>query len=283
MLEAPAPNLNESSLHARRLRNWCQTSDTRIPDPRSAAALVDRLGIATLFPGSPEVPNLFHAYMGNPEAKIDSGHDSPSGQVYGWRWELGRAGAAFYTSIVRRRPTWVSWALLPAVLRLLAEPRTADELLDLGVISGDAHRIARVLDDAEQPLSTGDLRREAGFPTGKDHRAAYLKAIDELETRLLLAKVFSTQDLDMYHVLVSTRYPEPVERAERMTRAEALDQLLTTYLPPAAYALPARLAKHLGIPEGELRAGLEDLSARGLAREIALASEKTPCYVWKGD
>lgn len=270
-------------LDAQRLRSWSQAPETRCRDPQSAAALIDRVGIATLFPASPEIPNLYHAYIGNPDAPTDSGHDSPSGHVYGWRWDLGRAEAAFYTAIVRRRPTWVSWVLLPAVFRLLAESRTSDELFDLGVISDGAYRIARVLDDAEEPLRTSDLRREADFPKGKEHRAAYLKAIDELETRLLLAKVFSTEDLDMRHALVSARYPEHVERAERMTREEALTQLLTTYLPHAAYAVPSRLARHIGIQEGELRAGLELLKDLGFVREMALPSEKTPCYAWEGE
>jgi len=273
----------ESTLYRRRLEHWSQTPQTRIPNSLQAATLTNQVGLATLYPASPEIPNLFHAYMGRPDAPTDSGHDSPSGHVYGWRWDLGRAEAAFYTAIVRRRPTWVSWALLPAVIRLLGEPRTPDELYDLGAISPDAYRIARVLESAERALSTGELRREAGFPVGKERRAAYLKAVDELETRMLLAKVFSVDDLDMRHALVSVRYPEHVEAAEQVTREEALDRFLATYLPRAVYAVPARLAKHLGLPEGELRAGLEQLRATGRVSVMALPFEETPCYVWEGE
>ena len=39
--------------------------------------------------------------------------DSPAGEVYVWRWALGRKEVAFYSAIVRKRPTWVSWTLLP--------------------------------------------------------------------------------------------------------------------------------------------------------------------------
>lgn len=263
-----------------RLERWCQTSETRISGPDEAAALIDRVGIATLYPASPEIPNLFHAYVGNPDALTDSGHHTPSGQVYGWRWDLGRAEAAFYTSIARHRPTWVSWTLLPAVLRLIAEQRTPDELYDLGVISPNAYRIAQVLEEAGGALSTGDLRREAGFPIGKEQRAAFLKGVDELEIRLLLAKVFSNEDLDMRHSLVSVRYPKHVQAAESMTRDEALDCFLLTYLPQAVYVAPQRLAKHLKIAEEEFHAGLERLLVAGRLRAVTHPVEKTVCYAW---
>src|SRR5947209_6667615 len=96
---------------ASRLARWRQTPETRIANPDEARRLIDQVGVATLYPASPEFPNLFHAFMGDPDAKTDSGHDSPSGQVYAWRWALGRQGTAFYSVLVRGRPTWVSWAL----------------------------------------------------------------------------------------------------------------------------------------------------------------------------
>ncbi|HEX8918666.1 MAG TPA: hypothetical protein VF898_09190, partial [Chloroflexota bacterium] len=110
--------MNENLLQ-QRLVSWCQTPDTKIADSAQAASLIERVGVATLYPVSSEIPNLFHAYTGDPAAVTDSAWDTPSGHVYAWRWELGQKEAGFYTSLVRGRPTWVSWALLPAVLRLL--------------------------------------------------------------------------------------------------------------------------------------------------------------------
>ena len=238
--------------------------------------------MATLFPASTEVPNLYHAFMGDPEAQTSSEWDSPAGHVYGWRWALGRKEAAFYTAIVRKRPTWVSWALLPAMLRLRGELRTPDELYDLGVISANAYRIAQVLEASGGVLSTAKLRREAGFPTGKEHRAAYLKAVEELDTRLLLAKVFSEDDMDMRHALVSVRYPQHVDAAEQMARREALHRFLLAYLPQAVYAVPSVLARHLAIPEAELRAGLDELVAASKASPVIPPQSRSVCYAWEG-
>ena len=267
-------------LHPRRLRKWGQTAETRIPDPEAAARLIERVGIATLFPASPELPNLFHAYTGDPDARASSKWDSPAGHVYGWRWNLGRAEAAFYSAIVRKRPTWVSWSLLPAVLRLCGDLRAPDELFDTGQISANAYKITQVLEASGPVLSTGELRRQAGFPTGKQHRAAYLKAVDELDTRLLLAKVFSPDELGMHHALVSGRYPDHVEAAERMSCEEALHQFLLTYLPQAAYIVPEILAKHLRLSEGELCAVLQELRDAGQVVSTPLPGQKDQRYVW---
>lgn len=247
-------------IEQRRL-NWCQTPETRIPDPDAAARFVERVGIATLFPVSPEIPNLFHAYVGDPEAQTDSKWDSPSGHVYTWRWALGKREAAFYGAVVRKKPTWVSWTLLPVVLRLFGELRLPEDLYAAGELSPGAFRVAQALTAAGGVLSTGELRRSAGFPIGKDQRAAYLKAIEELDSRLFLAKVFAPDetDNDMSHALVRLRYPDAIAAAERLTHEEAVDTFLRTYLEAAVFVNPRVLGKHLRIPEGGLREGLHRL------------------------
>lgn len=273
-------NLDMEALRQRRLCQWRQTAETRLPGPEAAAELIERAGIATLFPASPELPNLYHAYSGDAGATVASEWDSPAGEVYTWRWVLGRRAVAFYTAIVRNRPTWVSWRLLPALLRLRGELRALDEVFDGGEISEHAYRVAQALEESGGVLGTGELRRQAGFPTGKTQRAAYLKAVEELDTRLLLAKVFGQDDEEMRHALVGVRYPEHVAAAERLSRADALDQMLAAYLPSAVYAVPTPLARHLKLPEAELRAGLNRLVDAGHAVTTVLPGQSGVCYVW---
>jgi hypothetical protein len=275
--------LTDNPLLAHRLRNWQQTRDTRIPDSAAAAALIARLGIATLYPVSSEVPNLFHAYLGDPEAKTDSAWDTPSGHVYAWRWDLGRMEAGFYAAIVRGRPTFVRWDLLPALLRLRGELRTSDELYDLGALSDNAYRIVQALEESDGALGTGELRKAADFPTGKEHRAAYLKAVDELDTRLILAKVFSPDDTEMRHTLVASRYRRQVDEADLLSEDDALDRVLLAYAPPAVYVVPTLLAKHLKLAEDRLRAALERFRARDEMRVGVVAGIKGDVYIWHGE
>lgn len=274
--------IDVETLRVRRLAGWRQTLQTRIAGPDDAVTLIEQVGVATLYPASPEIPNLYHAYMGDPTAPTSPEWDSPSGEVYTWRWTLGRRGAAAYLVLVRHRPTLVRWSLFPAVLRLCAETRTPDELYDAGALSADAYRVARALEEAGGVLSTGDLRRAADFPTGKSSRAAYLKAVDELDRLLLLAKVFAPGEDDLRHALIQRHYAEHAVTAERLTREEALARVLAAYLPAAAYAVPAMLARHLKLPEAELRAALDCLVGAGDAAPFALPGQKGVCYRWTG-
>ncbi len=262
-----------------RLHNWCQTPETRLSDVNNAPALIERVGVATLYPVSGEIPNLFSAYMGDPDAKTDSGWDTPSGDVYTWRWTLGRQGAAFYTSLIRRRPTWICWSLFPALLRLCGTLYVPEELYAQGQLSGDAYRIARALEDVDGALGTGELRERAGFPRGSASRATYLKAVEELEGHLLLAKVFLHEGDTMHHALVHVRYPEPVATAQAMSPDEALDQFLTVYLSQAVYVNPTALAKDLKLSVAALRAGCERLTSAGKALRIPLTG-KVEGYAW---
>jgi hypothetical protein len=107
--------------------------------------------------------------------------------------------------------------------------------------------------------------------------------VDELDNRLLLAKVFSADDDDMRHALVRTRYPEHVAMAEQMARTDAMDVFLTTYLPAAVYTVPAVLAKHLKLPEAELRAGLDRLVGVGRATTLTLPQQRGISYLWEDE
>jgi hypothetical protein len=276
-------SIDLAALRAHRLAQWRQTPQTRLADAQAGAELIQQLGIATLYPVSPEVPNLFSAYVGDPEAQTDSGHDTPSGEIYTWRWTLGRKEVAFYAPLVRGRPTWVRWDLLPAVLRLCGETRTPDELSDMGIISAGAYRIAQALEECGGTLSTGELRKAAGFPTGKAERAAFLKAVAELDARLMLAKVFAPgdeSDQDMRHALVALRYRDQVAAADRLTHEQALDAVLSAYLPHAVYAVPPTLAKHLKLDDELLRTALERMVAAGQAVPATFPEHKGTCYVW---
>jgi DNA-binding transcriptional ArsR family regulator len=288
-----------TELRERRLAAWRQTAERRITGPDEGVELIGALGLVTLYPVTPEAPNLYHAYVGDPARPTDSKWDSPSGEVYTWRWVLGRRQAACYTVVVRKRPTWIAWDLLPAVLRLLSDPRMPDELFHLGVISPEAYRVARALEEAERPLNTTDLRAAAQFPTGKDQRAAYQKALAELDARLLLTRVFSPEsraasdpapaegeapgETGMGHTLFSVSYRQYVDAAERMTREQALDQLLARYLSGAVWAATKPLSRALGLPQAEVDAALTRLQERGQARPLALPEIPGPAWLCAGE
>jgi hypothetical protein len=239
------------TLEKHRLRNWRQDGNNNIPDPEAAIDFINLVGICPLYKASSEFPNLFQAYVGDANAKGDSGWDTPSGEVYTWRWKIGKTEKAFYAAIVDKKPTWVSWEMLPTCLASVMERRTPDELFDLGLISVNAHKIATVLDEAEGVLSTKELRKQAGFPTGKENRNAYLKAVGELETFLLLAKkmTLGEDSDDMSHALIPIFYRAQTDQALAMSQEDALRDLISNHIKFAAFVNPTVFAKSLKLPK----------------------------------
>jgi hypothetical protein len=257
-------------LQTRRLRSWCQDGEHRVPDPEAAKQFIQRHGLVTHYAASAEVPNLYDAYMSEPKAKLDASWDSPSGHVYVWRWDIGKSLAAFYGALVAKKPTWIAWDVLPLVLGFGMERRDPEDLYVDGLLSNDAIRIVRAFEGAGGVLSTKELRKRAGFPTGKPERAAYLKAVEELDTRLLLAKVFDSESAadDMNHALIGVKYAGQVAEAVQMTPSDALGRFLDRYLSQSFFIDPRLFAKHLRIPSPVMDKAVEDLVKNDVARRV---------------
>jgi len=238
-----------------------------VPDPAAAVGFIERQGIATLYSASTEVPNLFYAYMSEPNPKVEAKWDSPSGHVYGWRWDLGRSSAAFYGALVAKKPTWVAWDVLPLVLGFAMERRHPESLYSDGLLSNEAIRVVRAFEGSDGVLSTKDLRQRAGFPTGKQERAAYLRAVEELDSKMLLGKTFDvggTGD-DMSHALVTIKYASYVKEAMSLSPEAALEMFLTKYLIQSIYFDPKLLAKHLRISGTVFGVVIDQLVTKGQA------------------
>ena len=86
----------------------------------------------------------------------------------------------------------------------------------------------------------------------------------------------------MGHTLFSVAHRARVQEAERMTREQALDALLTRYLPGAAWAATKPLARALAIPQPELESALARLEAEGKTRRLTLAEISGPAWEWLG-
>jgi hypothetical protein len=239
--------------------------------------MINALGMVTLYEASPEFPSLMLAHMGLSSYKVDSSWDSPSGFVYTWRWEIGKRRVAFYSSIVGKKPTWVSFEMLPVVLGALMERRPAPELYESGELSQPALRVWECLASHKEPVSTGDLRQGAGFPKGKEHRAAYLKAVTELEAALYLVKTFAAVEGnadEMGHGLVQNLFPKAWSAARAMSRDVAIEKLILHHMEANCFIETAPFARALRLPPASVKEKQEQLLQSGRVKEIEDAPQR---------
>jgi hypothetical protein len=267
------------ALRAERRRNWRQDGVRRVENPEQAAAFIQEVGIATLYAASPELPSLYQAHMGDPNPPSFQSWDSPSGYVYTWRWELGRPHAAFYGVVVAKKPTWVAFDRLPLVIGALMERRTPEALYQAGELSPDGLRIAQAFDESEGILSTKELRARAGFEKGKESRAAYLRALEEVDSRLWLAKRCGGEEGgdEMSHALVRMHYPDAYEAGMKLNRAEALAGVLGEIIRHSAFLDPKPLRRHLRADAATFDAAFARLeSEQTVIREGSLYVRRSP-------
>jgi hypothetical protein len=140
-----------------------------------AGVFVDRVGFAVLFPTERvTAPSLWEAVAGPDEVPFAAGMGPAEQQVWAWKNELPRVGAAWYGKFVHQRASLLSPALLAALYPGAGEP-TDHAALDLGE---SAHRIAEAL--LTGPLPTAVLREVVG------DRGRYDRAMSALQRHLLV-------------------------------------------------------------------------------------------------
>src|SRR5260370_21175859 len=92
------------ALREHRLRNWRQTHETRVRDVEDAAGEPARLKLVTIYPVSAEVPNFYHAFMGDPGAKTAPKWTTPPGRDTPGRCPPASPAGPFLRNARRRRP-----------------------------------------------------------------------------------------------------------------------------------------------------------------------------------
>jgi len=154
--------------------------DRWLPDPllatvEEAAAFVDRVGFAVLFPAERvTAPSLWEAVAGPDDPPFATGMGPAEQRVWAWKDELPSIGAAWYGKFIHKRASLLSPALLTALYPGAGEP-TDHAALDL---PEHAHHIAEAL--LTGPLPTAALREVIG------DRGRYDRAMSALQRHLLV-------------------------------------------------------------------------------------------------
>ena len=203
----------------------------RVRNAEDLVTMVDAFGFCFAFThrtGDAAIPACFDHLSTNSE-------DRKWGWMWGWKDELPEEKRLYYGKLLVRKPTFVSMKMLPTFYATFGRAGEHDDHLD-DVRAGRLSDIARrVIDYLAQhgETQTKRMRADLGIssPEGK---ADYAKAVEELQRLMYVARVKAVgegrEDYNYTYDLFVRRYPETVEKAERIASNDAMTTLLRRLL-----------------------------------------------------
>jgi hypothetical protein len=264
----PRTNSPPDNLLPLRLIHYQLDPTKRVKTPAQAARYINRFGFCWLFAPRDrklELPSLYEAVKGKPDAHIEE-WDTDSEKLWGWKNDLPAAHLAYYGKAFAGKPVFISLKMLPYVLAALGQENPA-LAYSHGKFSQDAKRVYDTLAHyGAQP--TQNLKRSSEF-IGRDGNARYHRALDELQTRLIISPIGATNEgmawPSQIYDLVERWYEPQAQQGRRIDLQTARRALIERYLNTVLAAPANVLSRLFAIPRADLKPILDDMhSARRL-------------------
>jgi winged helix DNA-binding protein len=277
-------------VEAWRDRAYRRLSALRVRGEKTALQFVNAVGFCfTLSDFGLPVASLYVAVCGrrHPRWPRNTHHDPEIVLTWNLKDRLPAGRLTYYGKLVKGKPTLVSLGLLPAFCALVRDGKgSGDYIVDYrqGRMSRAAVAILEALLE-KSPLATPELRKLLAMHA-PDRTAEFDRAMAELQRGMWIVKVEEVYDPDFYYRwdLLDNWLPEPVKASLELSRAEAVNQLVATYLRGAAASQPRFLASLFGLPAGEVEAALAALEAEGrIRRDARIKGLPGSWVVWQGD
>ena len=226
----------------------------RVRTRQGALRFINTLGFCFAFTGGPgNLPGLFDVLA---TRSID--------RMWSWAWqwkdEMATARRVHYGKVIRRKPSYIALTMLPAFYALSGNVGEPDDHLQ-AYREGRLSLMAKTLYEqilAEGPVSTWTLRRRfvPRAPRGErgesgarsDSGARFHRALDDLQARLLVAKVGEEEEWrngfiwDAFHRWM----PGAVKTAGKLTAEMAAAWVLKSYIQIVGAAAQADIEATFG-------------------------------------
>jgi len=221
------------------IENWRDRVHRRVPrlavqSKDQALRFINTVGYCFAFKAeNSELPCLWHAACGSRDPILPQHtHSDP---YLSFVWEIKDVLPAekkiYYGKLLRGRPTMISLKYLPHFYVLAGRTGGKDEYLrefTRGNLSTPAKEIMDALLDS-WPQVTKGLKLATGMHS-KGDRAAFDKAIAELQTKMFIVKVAEEYEPFTFVWAPLTRvFPAEVRRARRISADEARAVILEQY------------------------------------------------------
>jgi hypothetical protein len=239
----------DAGLGSARARRWW-VRGRRVGSVQRAAAFVDDVGFALLFPASRALaPSLWEAVAGEDAEPFAAGMGKSEDKVWTWKDELPRLGLAWYGTFLAGRGSFLSPTLLAAIYPSAGEVDDHESLS----LSPAAHEIAGAL--LPEPLPSAVLRKLVG------DRSRYQRAIGELNRHLLVTTAGVHESGSGWPSALIELTCRRFDVGDRHDPGFAARRFLDTML----QVTPAELARAFRWPVAQARARLDEIVSEGSA------------------
>jgi hypothetical protein len=243
---------------------------SRIRSIRGAAAWVDRVGLAVLYPNDDLVlPSLWEALTGREDVdwavRKDGGKfvdfTPEFAQVWSWKDELPEQRLVCAGKHLGGKASLVSLRLLAALYALTGRRGEPDDFRDEDLSPVEHDVVSALLENG--PTSSAELPHLAGHERKRTHAAA-----ERLQRRLLLTAAGRQERDRGWPAVVLDILPRRYgEHLRKLPQAEAARRdLASAVLRSAGEISAADLAAAIGGSRKEAAAALDDLTEKGAAR-----------------
>jgi len=226
----------------------------------AAAQFIDAVGFCLLFATTRkiELPSLFEAVKGRRDAHIEE-WDHDSDLVWGWKNDLPATRRAYYGKAMTGKPIFISLAMLPNVIALVA-PENLNKEYERGRISQASKRVYDTL-SAIGPTPTVALREATGLDNARYHRA-----LDELQRAMVILPVGATLERGAWPSqifdLVSRWFPRQFERAQKIDANAACRAVVRRYVETVIVSQVSMIARVFVLPRNQIATAVDALITR---------------------
>lgn len=273
---APVP-LAWAEIRAWRDSRYHRQAGRTLHSEDQAHQFVEEVGFCFLFPAPGiEMPSLWEAINGRSRDIPKHHHDHALSLSWSWKDSLPSRKQLWYGKLLRGKPMFVSFSLLPAFYALSENYGDLDDYRQQfadGHMSVEAKAIYETL-LAEGPLSTNALRKGANLFGGGDIARRFERGMAELQADLKIVKSGTSDDnrwkyCYVYDLLLRWR-PGLAAEARAISGRAARQRLLLTYLHNVAAAPLPAVQRLFGWEPETARRTADELLATGRLREVSI-------------
>lgn len=242
--------VQKGEIESIRDKNYRRIPELFVHTEDEAIEFINEVGFCFLFPQKYELPSLWGAMCDYSASSC--GWDDPIAiliwgdgkTTLGWRDTLPKSRQVFFGKVIAQKPSFISLEYLPYFYACYGVFDYMKEY-QAGKMSHLAKNIYELLFE-EGPIPTKIVRTKVGM-SGKENTYKFDRAMVELQTNLLIAKVDVVPGfcIDVWDIMERWMH-EVIEKANHIKRQVAMEKIVARYLKTVVVSQEQEIARLFG-------------------------------------